>query len=181
MNEKHHPTPKRKDAQAARKKSVKIPTDKKAAKAAMREREMESRLQLRKAMYTHDEKYLPPRDKGVIKAWVRDFVDKRISIGELFIPFAMVIIFFLFFPNVQLQLLVMNVWTIMFIGLIIDATILGFFIRRELGKKYSKAERKGAVFYGITRSITMRSLRLPKPRVKVGGRPKEIVLPKSLQ
>jgi hypothetical protein len=27
----------------------------------------------------------------------------------------------------------------------------------------------------------MRTLRLPKPRVKVGGRPKEIVLPKSLQ
>lgn len=181
MSEKNHPTPKRKDAQAARKKSAKIPTDKKAAKAAMREREMESRLQLRRAMYTHDEKYLPPRDKGEIKAWVRDFVDKRISIGELFIPFAMVIIFFLFFPNVKLQLLVMNVWTIMFIGLIIDAIILGFFIRRELGKKYSKEERKGAIFYGITRSITMRTLRLPKPRVKVGGRPKEIVLPKSLQ
>lgn len=181
MSEKNQPTPKRKDAQAARKKSVKIPTDKKAAKAAMREREMESRLQLRRAMYTHDEKYLPPRDKGAVKAWVRDFVDKRISIGELFIPFAMVIIFFLFFPNVQLQLLVMNVWTVMFIGLIIDATILGFFIRRELSKKYSKAERKGAIFYGITRSITMRSLRLPKPRVKVGGRPKEIALPKSLQ
>ncbi len=181
MSEKNQPTPKRKDAEAARKKAVKIPSDKKAAKAAMRERETQSRVLLRRAMYTHDEKYLPARDRGPIKAWVRDFVDKRVSIGELFIPFAMVIIFFLFFPNVQLQILVMNVWTIMFIGLIIDATILGFFIRRELSKKYDKTERKGAIFYGITRSITMRTLRLPKPRVKIGGSPKEIVLPKSLQ
>lgn len=181
MSEKNQPTPKRKDAEAARKKAAKIPTDKKAAKLAMREREMQSRLQLRRAMYTHDERYLPPRDKGPIRAWVRDFVDKRVSIGELFIPFAMVIIFFLFFPNTQLQLLVMNIWTIMFIGLLIDCAILGYFIRRELSRKYSSAERKGAVFYGITRSITMRTLRLPKPRVKIGGSPKEVVLPKSLQ
>ncbi|MEN9923361.1 MAG: hypothetical protein RIS09_875 [Actinomycetota bacterium] len=181
MSQKGQPTPKRKEAEALRKNAVKIPKDKKAAKAAMREREMNSRLLLRRAMYTHDEKYLPPRDKGPIKAWVRDYVDKRISIGELFIPFAMVIIFFLFFPNAQIQLLVMNVWTIMFLGLIIDATVLGFFVRRELSRKYDKAARKGAVFYAITRSITMRSLRLPKPRVKVGGSPKEIVLPKSLR
>ena len=42
-------------------------------------------------MRTGDERYLPPRDKGPVKRFIRDFVDSRFSFIELMIPLLLVI------------------------------------------------------------------------------------------
>jgi hypothetical protein len=69
----------------------------------------------------------------------------------------------------------------MLFALFIDIASFGFLLNRALKKQFEKAERKGSTFYGISRSLTLRVMRLPKPNVKIGGAPREIKLPKSLR
>ncbi|MEY3407916.1 MAG: hypothetical protein RL038_977 [Actinomycetota bacterium] len=179
-NTKGRPTPKRKEAEAARKKTLKVPADKKAARIAMRERENSARLESRKALYTNDEKHLPRRDKGQVRRFVRNFVDRQVSVGELFVPFAFVIMIFLFVPNREIQTAASSVWLVMFLGMAVDSIVLTFRVRRAVRKEFGDAELKGVGSYAIMRSLTFRPMRLPKPLVKVGGTPRPVKVPKSL-
>ena len=61
---KSEPTPKRKDAEAARKKALKVPKDSKEAKKAVRQRAREQRVETRLAMNRGEEWAMPYRDKG---------------------------------------------------------------------------------------------------------------------
>ena len=42
-------------------------------------------------MRTGDERYLPARDKGPVKRFIRDYVDARLSIAEFLLPLLIVI------------------------------------------------------------------------------------------
>ena len=85
---KSGPTPKRKEAEAARKKALKVPKDSKEAKKAMRERTREQKAEARLAMARGEEWAMPIRDKGPVKRHVRNLVDSRWHFGELFLPIA---------------------------------------------------------------------------------------------
>ena len=41
---------------------------------------------MREGMRTGDERYLPARDKGPVRRYVRDFVDARLCMAELLLP-----------------------------------------------------------------------------------------------
>ena len=56
---KQGPTPKRKDAEAARKKALKVPKDTKEARKAMRERTRQQRAEARVAMSRGEEWAMP--------------------------------------------------------------------------------------------------------------------------
>ncbi len=184
---KGHATRSRKEAEAARKQALKIPKDKKRARAAMRSREMDSRVQARKALYTLDEKYLPARDRGPVKKFVRQYTDMRLTLAEMFMPitFFSVIITMAFPANEANQSTVVGFFNLFFIlillGLVLDLSTFAFFLKRALKKQFQQSELKGAIFYGLSRSLTLRLMRLPKPNVKIGGTPREIKIPKSLQ
>ena len=45
----------------------------------LRERRTEQNAQMREGMKTGDERYLPQRDKGPVKRFIRDFVDSRLT------------------------------------------------------------------------------------------------------
>ena len=45
---------------------------------------------MRQAMKTGDEKYLPARDRGPVRRFIRDFVDSRFSFIELMVPLLIV-------------------------------------------------------------------------------------------
>ena len=83
---KGRPTPTRKEAEEARKLKAKAPMDKKAAQKVLRERRTESNAKVRQGMRTGDERYLPARDQGPVKRFIRDFVDARLSIAEFLLP-----------------------------------------------------------------------------------------------
>jgi hypothetical protein len=177
---KGHATPTRKAAEAARKQTLKGKSDSKQDRKNMRTRDNAARRELRRAMYTLDEKHLPLRDKGAVRRFVRTWVDSRISVAELFVPLAFIIMIVLFYPNQTVQVYVSLVWVFMFVGLVIDTAILGFRLKRTLKKEFPNEDLRGVVFYGITRSITFRPMRMPKPNVKIGGAPKDVKVPKSL-
>lgn len=178
---KGRPTPSRKEAESTRKQTLKVPADKKAAKTAMRSREMEARIKARKAMYTNDEQYLSIRDRGPVRRFARNFVDRQVSVGELFVPFAFVIMIFLFVPNPDVQAAASSVWLVMFVGMVVDASVISFRVRRAAKRELPDGDHRGLASYSIMRSLTFRPMRLPKPLVKIGGAPRPMTVPKSLK
>lgn len=166
---KGRPTPTRKQAEAARKQTLKIPADPKAARKAARQRGNAERSAMRAALVSGDEKNLPPRDAGPVKAYIREYVDSRRSAGEFFIPVAVAVLVLGFFPALA-QLLV-YAWVIMLVGVVLDTGYLWYRLRKELPERFPDEERRGAIPYAVMRSIQIRRLRLPKPKIKAGGAP----------
>ncbi len=172
---KGRPTPTRKEAEAARKAAVTGTSDPKASKKAAREAERDARYQARLALQSGDEKRLPARDSGPVKAYVRDYVDGRRSAGELFIPVAVAVLVLGFVRVQAVQVGLLWVWSIMLIGVVADSAFLVWRLRTSLPVRFPDDSRSGAVSYGVLRSLQLRRLRLPPPKVKANGSP---VVPK---
>ena len=88
---KGRPTPTRREAEAARLERAKSGMDKKAAKKLLRERQNASNAKVRAGVRAGDERYLPARDQGPIKRFIRNYVDARRSIAEFLLPLLLVI------------------------------------------------------------------------------------------
>lgn len=162
-------TPTRKQAEAARKQTLKIPSDPKEARKAARARGNAERAEMRAALVSGDDKHLPPRDAGPVKAYIREYIDSRRSAGEFFIPVAVAILVLGFFPPLA-QILV-YAWIVMLVGVVGDSVYLWWRLRTVLPEKFPKEPRNGAIPYALMRAIQIRKLRLPKPKVKAGGAP----------
>lgn len=169
---KGRPTPTRKEAEAARRTALKVPTDPKEAKKAAKARAAAERNASRAALIAGDEKGLPARDAGPVKAFVRDFVDSRFCAAEMFLPSAVVVLVLGFIRNPVVQSWATMGWLVFMLFMIMDTTILMNRLSRQLKKGWpSQAERKGAMWYASLRVIQIRRLRLPPPRFRAGGRP----------
>ncbi|MCG2622217.1 DUF3043 domain-containing protein [Arthrobacter sp. I2-34] len=163
------PTPRRKDQEAARRRPL-VPQDRKAAQVANRDAVRAERIRMREAMNTGDERYLPLRDKGPQKKYVRDFVDARWVLGEFLIVFALVFVVLSFIRNIQLQSIILVGFWVLLAVVAVDAFILARQLKKRLTAKFGQVER-GAVWYGVMRGLQLRKLRLPKPQVKRGQYP----------
>ncbi len=171
---KGRPTPSRKDAEAARKQSLKLPKDPKAARKAARDRDRDARAQQRAALMAGDERALPARDQGAVKRYVRDFVDSRFTIAEYFIFVALGVLVLGFVPNPVVQLAVSISWMALIALVAFDEIFLLVRLNSALRKRFpDKAERKGALWYAGLRTLQLRRFRLPPPRVRRGDTPEE--------
>ena len=169
---KGRPTPTRKEAEAARKASLKVPSDPKEAKKAMRERERAQRTASRAALMAGDERAMPTRDAGPVRSYVRDTVDSRFSVGEIFIPVAIIVLLSGFLRNQVLISVTYYVWLIMLAATLLDIGWLIFKLRRNAAESIPGQQLKaGDYFYGAMRSLTLRRLRLPPPKFRAGGKP----------
>ena len=56
---------------------------------------------MRQAMKTGDDRYLPLRDKGPVKRFIRDWIDARFTFAEIVLP---VLIIALVVPYISLEL-----------------------------------------------------------------------------
>ena len=97
-----HPRPAVQQQEAARKRPL-VPDDRKEAAKQARAKAAESREKARVGMAMGDEKYLPMRDRGPQKKYVRDYVDARFSIGEVLIPVMFAVIVLTFIPSPEVQ------------------------------------------------------------------------------
>ncbi len=165
---KGRPTPSRKEAEAAARARAKGTQDKKAAARGQRERRAEQNARVREGMRTGDERYLPARDKGPVRRFIRDYVDSRLCMAELLLPLLILIMV----TQPLAPALSNGLWsaTVLLVGL--DTAWLVFRLRRALRAKFPKESHKGATGYAILRSLQLRWLRLPKPQVRLGGAPK---------
>ena len=169
---KGRPTPKRREAEAERKARAKPPTSQRDAMRRSREEARARRARQREALLSGDERYLPPRDRGPVRRFVRDFVDSRRSIAEFFLPIAIVVLVGTLLPvGEQLQASIFLVWTLTLILIIVDSIVLGVRLRRALRRRFPDQDRfPGVMSYGLMRSTQMRRLRLPRPQVRPGDK-----------
>ena len=72
--------------------------------------------------------------------------------------------------NATLQGFSNGLWSATIILVLVDTVLLVIKLKRELKKRFGDEGTKGAVFYGVLRSMQLRFLRLPKPKVKIGQR-----------
>ena len=169
---KGRPTPKRKEVEAAKKQGFSAPRGTKEAKKAARERAREARIQARAGLAAGDPRYFPARDAGPVKARVRDFIDSRRTVGEVFVVVAFLVLALGLIDNAQLQSVVVFAWSAVLLLVLIDTTIVGFLLSRTLKKEFpNKSDRRGAVSYGVLRALQLRKFRIPPPRLGPGGKP----------
>jgi hypothetical protein len=165
---KGRPTPKRKEAEAAARARAKVPRTRKEIAAAQRANRSESSAQMRQAMKTGDDRYLPARDKGPVKGFIRDYVDSHFSLIELMIPLMLVVLVLAYTGNPTITSYANLAMLMAFVLIIFDLIRLRFRIRRELAARFPGTSTQGTTFYTMSRALQMRFMRMPKAQVKIG-------------
>jgi hypothetical protein len=168
---KGRPTPTRKEREAANLRPL-VGSDRKVANKEAKAKYNEARDRARIGMANGEEKFLPARDKGPQRRYVRDFVDARFSIGELMIPVMLVIIVLTLIDNYQVQIIsILALWGF-FILAVLDCILAGVLVGRRLAAKFGAENvQKGYRWYAAMRCLQLRRMRLPKPLVKRGQYP----------
>jgi Flp pilus assembly protein TadB len=168
---KGRPTPSRKEAEAARKERAKPQLDKRAAARATREQQRLDRAKARASLASGDERYLPARDKGPVRAYARDWVDTRRSLGEFMLPLIVVFLVISFINNTALRGYAIIAFYAFMLALIVSTTVNALRLRRAVEAAFPDESSKGVGLYGAMRSMQLRRMRLPKPKVPPGGTP----------
>ena len=166
---KGHATPTRKEQEAARTRPL-VPSDRRLASRQSRSQVQAQRERARAGMAAGEEKYLPARDKGPQRRYVRDYIDARFSLGEVLLPLLVLTILSYFFETIAPYVLI-AVWAVIAV-LVVEGIIVGVILRRKLAAKFGEGKvERGVRWYAFMRMIQMRVLRLPKPQVKRGQFP----------
>lgn len=166
---KNRPTPRRRDREAANKRPL-IVTDRKAARAQDKVSRREAVSKQRQGMLTGDDRYLPPRDKGPRRRFIRDSVDARWNLGEFMLP-VMLLVLLLSFIRTPWALLAVFILVYGLIALaVVDAVLMWLRTKKKVTAKFGGAER-GDAMYAIMRAFQMRRTRMPKPQVARGQHP----------
>lgn len=170
---KGRPTPSRKEAEAAARERARASVDKKAAQRLLRERRAEANRKMREGMKAGDEKYLPARDQGPVKRFIRDWVDSRLTFAEFLLPILILIMIGSGFGErgSTIEAVVGYVWTASLLLLLTDTVLMRFRLKRALKATFPDENLKGAMFYAYIRMLQIRFMRMPKPKVKLGGKP----------
>jgi hypothetical protein len=165
---KGRPTPSRKDAEALKKARAKVPRTRKEQNAARKLAQSESSTKMREAMKTGDDRYLPARDKGPVKRFIRDFVDSKFSPIELLIPVMFIVLVLGWSGNKTLASYANLTLLAMLLLIVIDVFRMRLRLRKELTRRFPDESQKGTTYYAVARSLQMRFMRMPKSQVKIG-------------
>ena len=170
---KGRPTPKRREAEARRRGPVTAPKTTREAMKRSRGNKDDRRAQARERrelMMAGDDRYLMPRDRGPVKAHIRDLVDSRRNLLGLFMPLAIVVFVALFVPNPLVQQYATLLCLIMLVAMIVEGVVNGRRIAKLVRIKFPNETVRGAStgWYAFVRGSQIRKLRVPKPRVRPG-------------
>jgi hypothetical protein len=189
---KGRPTPKRKLAEAARKQPL-VPTSRgagskgrlgKPAKGATKEEKQAARtaaraerIRSRELMMSGDERYLPMRDKGQVRRYVRDVVDSRWNLGELLLPVMLVVVLLSWFgaalksPGVTTG--IFGLVYLMIAVAIVDAWLMTRRTKKQIIARFGEnAYVRGTGMYGVMRAFQLRRTRIPRAAIKRGEQPR---------
>ncbi|MBM6404072.1 DUF3043 domain-containing protein [Phycicoccus sp. CSK15P-2] len=168
---KNRPTPKRRDQEAARKRPL-VVTDRKEAKRQDRLKRREQLARTRRALETGDEAHLPPRDKGPVRRFIRDYVDARRNIAELLLPVMLVVLALSLVRNqLVFSISVLLTWTSVFV-VAVDTFLMWRGLKRKAVEKFgADALGRGSGYYAVLRAFQMRRQRMPRAQVERGQYP----------
>jgi len=163
-------TPTRAEQEAARKRP--LVADTKESKARAKAELAASREKARIGMAAGEDRYLPARDKGPQRKFVRDYIDAGWHIGEAVMPAMVLVILATFIPVPAIQYYsFIGLW-IFILFVIGDMILTSIRVKQAARKKFGDDRiEKGLGWYGAMRIIQMRFMRLPKAQVRRGQRP----------
>lgn len=167
---KGRPTPTRKEAEAAAKQRAKTVID---AKGRAKQQRMSNAARVRDAMRTGDDRYLPARDQGPVKRFVRDWIDSRVSIIEFILPILVLIMVLSYSGNTKAQSYGVGLELAVFLLVIIEGGWVVVGSKRAVRRKFPNESTRGLTSYALLRAMNMRFLRMPKTQVGPGGKPKK--------
>lgn len=161
-------TPSRKEAEAARKKAMKTPLTRKEQMKREREARQQIRGRQQDALKSGDEKFLPLRDRGPVRRFTRDYIDRRRLVAEYLLP-----ILVLSFIVTTLPPPWANIGLVFWLGTtlltIVDEVFLVRRLKKELARRFPGQSTKGITLYVLLRSTQLRRFRLPKAQVARGA------------
>ncbi|WP_111719698.1 DUF3043 domain-containing protein [Homoserinimonas sp. OAct 916] len=165
------PTPTRKQQEAALMRPL-VSGDRKQANKDARAKMSHARDRARVGMAAGEEKFLPERDKGAQRRFVRDWVDARFNVGEFMIPIMFVVIILTFLPDLTIQSVGILVLWIFFAAAVLDCIWLSMRVKAKIKERFKvETAQKGTAWYASMRALQLRVMRLPKPQVKRGQYP----------
>jgi hypothetical protein len=163
---KGRPTPKRSDARAQRR--APVPKTRKEAAALQRDKAREQRRLQRLALQTGDESHLPPRDAGPAKRLARDYIDAHFAPGQFFFGLIFIALLSSFVPNHAVATVV-NVGSLSLFALMLLLGIRNARSAKQLVEAtYGAKDAAGITMYAVTRGMSPRWVRRPKPKVNRG-------------
>ena len=165
---KGRPTPSRKEAEALNKARNKVPRTRKEQAQARRLTRGESSSKMRDAMKTGDERYLPARDKGPVRRFIRDFVDSKFSLIELLLPVMVVVLVLGWSGSPALASFANASLLAVLLVMVIEVVRMRLRLRKELQSRFPDEPLNGTTYYAVMRSLQMRFMRMPKAQVKIG-------------
>jgi hypothetical protein len=168
---KGRPTPSRREAEAANKAKAKVPRTRKEMAAARRLARADSSTKVRQAMRSGDDRYLPARDQGPVRRFIRDYVDASFWILELMLPAMIVFLIFGYSGSTTLATYANLALPALLLMIIFEAIRLRGRLRKELARRFPDEPNatKSATTYAVMRALQVRFLRQPKPQVKMGA------------
>ncbi|TVT53680.1 DUF3043 domain-containing protein [Amycolatopsis rhizosphaerae] len=176
-------TPKRREAEGKRRGPVKA-APRSTWEAMKRARELRkanpqskderrAKIQAQREGYAAgDDRYVPARDRGPVKAYVRDLVDSRRNLLGLFMPLAILVFVSLLVPYELVRSYATLATTLLLLAMAVEGVLSGRRITRQVRAKFPKETVRGGSigWYAFVRASQLRKLRLPKPRVKPGDK-----------
>ena len=165
---KGRPTPSRKDAEAAARARTRRPRTRKEYAAAQRSNRTENAAKMREAMRTGDDRYLPARDKGPVKRYVRDWIDRRFTISEMILPILFIALASGLSRSTTVTTVSQLVMLLAVVVVALEMMTLRIFMRRDLRRQFPDESLRGITYYAVMRMMQFRWLRMPKPQLRIG-------------
>jgi Protein of unknown function (DUF3043) len=163
---KGRPTPKRSEAERARRYTA--PGDRKEAMRQARGRDRQARGRKAEAMRRGEEWALPAKDRGPVRALARDYVDSKRRFSEYYMYGLIVLLFLLFLRSPVTATVLPAVLIFMIVVMAVEGYYIGRRVVTLAAERYPGESTRGVKLYSAMRALQIRKLRFPKPRVKPG-------------
>ncbi len=180
---KGRPTPKRREAEGRRGPIAPPP---KTQREAIKRSRVQSKSMTkdekraltranRERMMSGDDRYLLARDRGKVRAYVRDLVDSRRNVAGILLPIAVLSFVILLIPVPVLQAYGPLVLLVAIAAAVLDSVIFGRQLSRKVRLRYPNGDDSGLStkgsslgFYAFNRACLIRRWRVPRARVGPG-------------
>jgi hypothetical protein len=168
---KGRPTPKRSESERKRRYPNAAPGDKKAATSQARSRDRADRARKYEAMKRGEDWALPAKDRGPIRALTRDYVDSKRRVSEFYM-YILIILFIALFSvrSASAKSLVYYVVVVLAVFIIAEGFLITRGVRKLAASRHPGVSTRGITVYAIMRSMQIRRLRMPTPRLKPGDK-----------
>ncbi len=164
---KGRPTPKRSEAEK-RRRPYTAPADRKEANRQYRERDRATRARRTQGMQRGEQWALPPRDRGPVKALARDYVDAKRRFSEYYMYGLLVLLVMLVVPIPALQSVVPPLVMAIIVIMLVEGYLIGRRVMALAQDRFPAESTRGVRMYAAMRTLQIRKLRVPKPRVTPG-------------